>query len=459
MKPLAVVCVAFLFFASAAFAQQPAPAQPAPASPVKPQATSQQPGQEMPPEMPAPPTAEEKKPVTQFTLPPEKYEKAVAFSRAKYQLYFIDFVYGVIVLGVLLAWRVAPKFRDWAERASKRRFVQVIVFAPLIVLTVDVLGLPTAVYRQWLSLKYEQSIQSWGSWFWDWTKGELIGLIISTFLIWILYGVIRRSPRRWWFYFWLTSIPIIVFLLFIGPVIIDPLFFKFTPLESKQPQLVSQIEQVVKRGGLEIPRDRMFEMNASSKLKSVNAYVTGFGASKRVVVWDNTIARMTPDQTLFVFGHEMGHYVLKHIPRTIAFISVVLLVALFLGFHTMHGAQRRWGERWAIRGIDDWASLPVLLLFFSVFSFFASPVINTYSRAQEHEADVYGIEVVHGIVPDPQDVGAEAFQILGEINLSDPNPNPFIKVWLYSHPPLNERIQFIRSYDPWSRGTPREFVQ
>jgi STE24 endopeptidase len=451
MKRLFLLLAVALLFGFAAYAQQPAQAPPEEA----PAAAAQQPA----PEAAAPATTEEKKPVTEFTLPPEKYEKAIAFSRAKYQLYFIDFIYGLIVLLAVLAWRVAPKFRDWAERASKRRFVQVLVFTPLIVLTLDVLGLPTAIYRQWLSLKYEQSIQGWGSWFWDWTKGELIGIVVSIFLVWILYGVIRRSPRRWWFYFWLTAIPIIVFLLFISPVIIDPLFFKFTPLEGKQPELVSQIEQVVKRGGLEIPRDRIFEMNASSKLKSVNAYVTGFGASKRVVVWDTTIANMNKGQTLFVFGHEMGHYVLHHIPRTIAFLSAVLLVALFLGYHAMHRAQRRWGERWGIRGIDDWASLPVLLLFFSVFSFFISPVINTYSRAQEHEADVYGIEVIHGIVPHSHDAAAEAFQILGEISLSDPKPNAFIKVWLYSHPPLNERIEFIRSYDPWSRGEPRKFVQ
>jgi Zn-dependent protease with chaperone function len=452
MKRLILILAAALLFAGATLAQQqPTPAESEPATQV------QQPPQASPET--AAPAAETKKPVTEFTLPPEKYEKAVAFSRAKYQLYFIDFVYGLIVLGALLAWRVAPKFRDWAEHASQRRFVQVLIFAPLMMLTLDVLGLPTSIYRQSLSLKYEQSIQSWGSWFWDWTKGEIIGLILSTFLIWILYGVIRRSPRRWWFYFWLAALPIIVFLIFIGPLVIDPLFFKFTPLESKQPQLVAQIEQVVKRGGLEIPRERMFEMNASSKMKSLNAYVTGFGASKRVVVWDNTIQRMTPGQTLFVFGHEMGHYVLNHIPRTIGFISVVLLVALFLGYHAMHGAQHRWGERWGIRGIDDWASLPVLLLFFSVFSFFVSPVINTYSRAQEHESDVYGIEVIHGIVENPADAGAEAFQALGEINLADPNPHPFIKVWLYSHPPLNERIAFVRSYDPWSRGEPRKFVQ
>ncbi len=405
-------------------------------------------------------TAEpEKKEVTTYSLPPEKYEKAVAYSRARYRLYFIGFVYGLIVYLVVLGWRVAPKFRDWAERASSRRFIQLVIYAPLLLLALGVLGLPTSIYGHWLSVKYEQSVQGWGSWVWDWTKGQLIGLVIGTILIWILYGVIRRSRRRWWFYFWLASIPILIFLLFITPVVIQPLFFQFEPLEDGHPALVEEIEKVVNRAGMEIPRDRMFEMKASEKLNAVNAYVAGFGASKRVVVWDTTLKKMTTPQTLFIFGHEMGHYVLGHIPRMIVFVSVVLLVLLYLGYRGMHWALGRWGERWAIRGVDDWASLPVLMLLFSLFGFLASPVLNIYSRSIEHEADVYGLEVTHEIVADSQQAAVEAFQSLGEINLADPNPSAFIKAWLYSHPPLNERIIFSREYDPWSKGEEPQFVK
>lgn len=402
--------------------------------------------------------APEKKEVKGYRLPPEKYEQAIAYARARYRLYFIGFVYGLIVLLVVLAGRVAPKFRDWAERSSARRFLQALIYVPLLFVTLGVLGLPTGIYGHWLSLKYEQSVQSWPSWFWDWTKGQLIGLVIGTILIWILYGVVRRSPRRWWFYFWLAALPILIFLLFIGPYVIQPLFFQFEPLEGRQPALVTEIEKVVTRGGLTIPRERMFEMKASEKLKSVNAYVTGFGASKRVVIWDTTIEKMTVPQTLFVFGHEMGHYVLLHILKFIAFFAGVLLVFLYLGYRGLHWALRRWSARWAIRGVDDWASLPVLMLFLSLFGFLASPATNTFGRYIEHQADIYGLEVIHGIVPDSQQAGAEAFQILGEINLADPNPSRFIKFWLYDHPPLNERIIFAQTYDPWSKGEPTQFV-
>ena len=397
-------------------------------------------------------------PAQSYTLPPDKYEKAVAFSRAKYRLYFVDSAYGILVLILLVSLRVGPTDRDWAERISHRRFVQAWIFAPLFLLALGVLGSPIEIYRQWLSLKYEQSIQSWGSWSWDWVKAELIALILGAIIIWILYAIIRRSPRRWWFYFWLVSIPLVVLLTFIEPLVIEPLFFKFKPLRNKHPELVMQISKVAARGGLTIPSERIFEMNASEKLKSLNAYVSGIGASKRVVVWDNTMARLTNDQTLFVFGHEMGHYVLRHIPKGIVLIAAALFFFLYIGYRGMHWAITRWGVHWQIRGIDDWASFPVLLLLLSVLSFLAAPLGNTISRHFEHEADVYGLEVIHGIVPRPADAAVPAFQRLGEVNLSDPKPSRLIELWLYNHPPLNKRIEFAQKYDPWSKGRP-QFVK
>ncbi len=394
-----------------------------------------------------------------YTLPPDKLAKAVAYAAARNRLHFIDAEYGVALLVALLSLKVAPRFRDWAERVSRRRIVQAYIVAPLILLAVDVLSLPLSLYGHHLSLEYEQSVQGWGSWFWDWTKGELIGVLLTGVLLWILYAVIRRSPTSWWFYFWLAALPIVLFFQFITPVLIEPLFFRFEPLQAKQPTLVAEIQKVVARGGLEIPVKRMYEMNASEKLNSLNAYVAGIGASKRVVVWDTTIRKMTTPEILFVFGHEMGHYVLGHMWLLIASTCFTLLIMLFLGFHAMHWALARWGGRWAIRGIDDWASLPVLLLAVAVFGFFAEPIQSSFSRMLEHQADVYGLEVVHGIVPDSQQAAAEAFQILGEVGLSDPNPSPFIKFWLYDHPPVSERVRFSSEYDPWGKGEQPQYVK
>ena len=129
----------------------------------------------------------------------------------------------------------------------------------------------------------------------------------------------RRSRRRWWFYAWLGSLPILIFLIFVEPLVLEPLFFRFSPLAAADPQLADALERVVQHAGQNIPEDRMYLMNASSKLNALNAYVTGIGASERVVVWDTTIAQMTTPEILFVFGHEMGHYVLHHIRNGLLF--------------------------------------------------------------------------------------------------------------------------------------------
>ncbi|MBI3669259.1 MAG: M48 family metallopeptidase [Acidobacteria bacterium] len=417
------------------------------------------------PAAPAPTTTPEKKhevhgtALRTYTLPPEKYRQAVAFNRAEYWLYFLGFAYGVLIYLLVLRCRLGAKYRDGAERVSSQRLVQVIVFAPLLLLTVRVLNLPRSAYAHWLVLKYGLSIQGWGSWAWDWTKLQLLLAGFGTFVVWILYGVIRRSPRRWWFYFWLGALPIIVFVVFVEPVVVEPLFYKFEPLGARRPALVTEIEKVIRRGGLPIPPEHMFEMKASEKLKSVNAYVTGIGASKRVVVWDTTLARMNTPQTLLVFGHEMGHYVLGHMLKGMAFLALELLVFLFAGFWLVQGALRRWGARWGIRGVDDWASLPLLLLLLAVFSFVAAPINNAYSRYLEHHADVYGLEVTHGLVPEASQVATQTFQIQGEIDLEDPDPPRFIVFWLYTHPPLNERMIFSQTYDPWSQGQGPQFVK
>ncbi|MGC1289942.1 MAG: M48 family metallopeptidase [Candidatus Acidiferrales bacterium] len=397
--------------------------------------------------------------VKAYTLPPDLYEKAVKYSRAQYILYFAGFVWGVIVLLLVLAWRLAPKYRDWAERATSVRFLQAVIFAPILLLTIAVLGLPVDIYGHWLSRSYGISVQRWGSWAGDWAKGQILSFILGIILVWILYAIIRHSPRRWWLYFWLAALPILFFVIFLSPVVIDPMFNKFEPLQNTDPELVTALETVVHRAGMNIPPDRMFLMKASEKTKAVDAYVTGMGASKRVVVWDTTIQKMTVPETMFVFGHEMGHYVLNHVYKGLVFGALLAFVLLYVGFRAALWTLARCSGRWGIRSTDDWASLPVLLLWITILGFITSPVSNTFSRHIEHQADQYGLEVTHGLFPDSKQVAARSFQILGEVDLSDPDPNPFIKVWLFSHPPLAERVNFALTYDPWAEGKQPEFVK
>jgi Zn-dependent protease with chaperone function len=394
-----------------------------------------------------------------FELSPQKKAEARAYSRTQYMLYFSGLALVLLIYFFLWHLRIAVAFRDWARRLSPRHFVQCLIFAPLFFLSVRLLLFPFDYYADFIiEHRFGLMTQGFGSWIADWGKSLALFIIGGTLMVWIFYWVVRRTPRRWWFYFWAVTIPITLFLMFIEPFVVEPLFYKFTPLETAQPALVTRIEEMLRRANLKIPRRRILEMNASSKTNTLNAYVSGLGASKRVVVWDTTLKKMTDDETLLVLGHETGHYVLHHIVKEFVLIELVALAFIALGFVLVRNLGRRYGDRTGVEGEGDLASLPVMLLVLTALTFLSSPLVNGISRHYEHQADQFALEVTYEVVPDPNVAEARAFQILGEQDLSDPHPNPFIVFWLYSHPPLDRRIRFALDYKPWAKGTPLKFV-
>ena len=283
-------------------------------------------------------------------------------------------------------------------------------------------------------------------------------MIGGTLIIWLLYWIIRKSPRRCWFYFWLATLPITLFLVFVWPLVIDPMFHKFEPLDKTNPALVANIEELAKRSHEDIAPQRIYEMKASAKTTELNAYVTGWGASKRVVIWDTTEQKMTSPQVLFVVGHEMGHYVLGHVWKGMLFGFAVTFFAFYLGYRFSLWVIDRFGSRWHIRELGDWASLPALILVISIVAFFLEPVGNGFSRVIEHHADIYGLEVIRGIVPDSHQAAAQSFQVLGETSLSYPYPSPFLVFWMADHPPIPARVRFAVTYDPCAPGHHPRFV-
>ena len=397
--------------------------------------------------------------VTEYSLPPDKLAKAEALYKTSTVLYLVGMIFGIVVLWVLLKLRVAPVFRDLSGRASQNSFVQTLMFVPLLALLIAVLSLPIEIYGHHISLTYGLSVQGWASWVGDWCKAEAVSLFVLVPTVFVLFRVIRKSPKRWWFYFWLLTLPFVVLLIFVTPVIFDPMFNRFEPLEKKQPLLVGEIEKLTRRGGLSIPRDRMFEMEASAKVTTYNAYVTGIGATKRVVVWDNTSRDLAIPETLFVFGHEMGHYVLNHIYKGLAFAAGMTFFGFWLGQRIVLALLARWGEQWHIRGINDLAALPVLMLALSLLTMAGEPIGNAYSRHLEHQADIYGLEVTHGLFRDNGEVAASSFQKLGEKSYDYPTPSPLLVFWSYSHPSIADRIRFALHYDPWHTPAGAKYVK
>lgn len=410
---------------------------------------------------PPPQVSQPEKPAPQgYSLTPQLRKKAVAYSHARYALYFLGVAWSLGLYFLLWRTRVGVVFRNWARRISSSLLIQCLIFIPLFLVVVSLAEFPLDYYSGFrLEHRFGLSTQTFPSWLADWGKSFAITAIFMVFLLWILYLIIRHSPRRWWFYFWLVTIPVSLGVIFLQPLVIDPLFFKFTPLEKSRPLLTTRIEQMLDNAGLRVRRSHIYEMDASSKTKTVNAYVTGIGPSKRLVVWDNTLTKLTPDETLLVVGHETGHYALEHIPKMFGLIELVALGFIFAGFLTVRWLVGKYGALTKLEGEGDLASLPLLFGVLTVVMFLASPVVCAISRHYEHQADQYALEVAHGIVPDPNAVEARSFQILGEEDLADPDPSAFIKFWLYTHPPLDERIRFALSYKPWAEGKPLKLVR
>ncbi len=386
-----------------------------------------------------------------YALSPEDLAKSHHLSRIHVTLHFVDEVWGILSLVLLLALGIVAWMRDTAVKASANRWAQGFLFLLLYLIVDTLLGLPISLYEQHLSRVYGLSVQSWPSWIGDEAKAFGLAWIIGGLLVMLLFWVIRKFPKRWWLVFWGFSIPITLFGVFAVPYL-SPIFNKFEPLQLHHPELVAQLEQVVAKGHMDIPPDRMFLMKASEKVTTINAYVTGFGASKRVVVWDTSLTKGTPDEILFIFGHESGHYVLGHIVIGILFSIVVMFITLFLGYRFVQWAIARFGVSWRIPGQTDWAAFAVLMLSFSLFSLVLEPVNNGFSRHDEHAADVYGQEAIHGLVADPQTTVKNAFDVLGQSGYDDPNPNRFYEFWAFSHPSIGRRAAFGKAYNPWTPG-------
>jgi STE24 endopeptidase len=438
-------------FALALLFHSPLAAAQAPPGPIPPSQEQQ----------PAPGTPEAQasaKIVTAYTLPPELYAKTKHIEKIKLAFFILAPIYGLIVLWLFLRWKVGPKYRDWAEGSSKNLFLQVLIFAPLFILSLDILNIPLNIFEHWELRNYGLSVQGWGSWAWDWTKGELVSVITGFILILILYFMIRKFPRLWWFLFWLAAMAVFGLLIFLQPVVIDPMFHKFVPMQQKNPGLTVALEQMIQRAGQDIPPERIYWMNASEKVNELNAYVTGIGASKRMVVWDTTIAKMTTPQVVAVCGHEMGHYVLNHISKGLTIAAIGSLILFYLGYRLIGGFLAWGGTMWGIRSLGDLASLASLLLLLSVASLILTPVTNGVSRYFEHQADQYALEVTHGLTPDSGQVAAQTFQILGEVDLEYPDPGPIDVFLTYDHPATRDRVRFSLTYDPWSSGGTGEFV-
>lgn len=368
---------------------------------------------------------------------PDRLAQLASYSKFVNIWRFAEFFISTALLLLVLFTGFSARIRDWAAFLKRDWLRQWLYFA-LFMVALYILDFPANYYRNFVvENEYGFLNQNFLQWFGEDLLGLLVTVIFGVIGVWLLYFVIGRF-RRWWLVFSIGAIPVVTFFVVIAPVVISPLFNKFEPLSDKT--LETKLLTLADKAG--IPGSRVFEVNASKQSTKINAYVTGLFNTKRIVLYDTMIKNFTPDEIMFVMGHEMGHYVMHHVWLGLAVFLFFIIGALWLINRFIHDIVHRYKQQFGFERIADIASFPLLLLCLNVVMFFGQPVTNATSRMMEHASDTFGMEQseVSG------DIAASAFEKLSVLNLSDPDPSPVIEYWFYSHPAINKRIEYVKGY-------------
>jgi STE24 endopeptidase len=381
---------------------------------------------------------------------PEPSALAIQYHRSGNVLWAVETGLGMIIPAVLLFSGLSARVRSLSRRMGRRWWPSVLLYAVLFTLLVAVLTVPLSYYAGYLRQhQYGLSNQTLGAWAGDWVKGVAVGGVGLAAVLWIPYLLLRRSPRRWWLYAGLASLPLTALLLVITPLWVDPLFNDYEPMADKV--LESKILALAQRAG--IGRSRVYQVDKSSDTKLVNAYVTGVGATKRIVLWDTLLQKLGERQILFVAAHEMGHFVLRHTLSIIIATGILVTASLYAVHRIAGGLIARFSARFGFDDLTDIASFPMLLLLGNVASFLLAPLVLGFSRHQEHEADRFGLEITRD-----NHAAASTFVVLQQENLAVPRPGRLYVLWRSSHPSLADRVAFANSYRPWKSGQPLRYA-
>jgi len=380
---------------------------------------------------------------------PEPSEQAMRYYRSGNVLWFVEQAWSIAVLVVLLATGLSASLRNAARRVGRNWFFTIVAYFVLFTVVTTIVDLPLSYYTEYVRQHaYGLSNQTFGKWFGDTLKSLAVACVVGALVMWVPYLLLRKSPRRWWLYTAIALVPFIVLANLVAPIWIAPLFNKFEPMQDKA--LEQKILTLADRAGIE--GSRVYQVNKSVDTKTLNAYVAGLFGTKRIVLWDTTLKRMTDRELLFVMGHEMGHYVLHHVWQAIAFSVLVLAASLYVAYRTADAVIARYGSRWGFTSLADVASLPLLLLLMSAFGLVVTPLELAFTRHLEHEADRFGLEITQ-----TNHSAGTAFVKLQQDALANPRPGVLYKIFRESHPPLGERIDFANQYHPWTSGQPLEY--
>ena len=364
------------------------------------------------------------------TLPAEARAKSDAYFEGGYWMLLGELIVTLLATWIFFKFGWVQKIRDLAERRFKNRFLQGVLFVVLLLVVNALLTLPWDFYQGFVrEHQYGLSNLSAAGWFGEHLKGLLVALVFISPVVALLYAGIRRCGNRWWIVAAVAT-PFFMFLgLVISPVFISPLFNTYKNLEN--PVVLQPILSLARANG--VPTENVYEFDASKQSKRVSANVSGAFGTIRVSLNDNLLNRCSPAEVQAVMGHELGHYVLNHVYKLVVYFSV-LYVAAFAFTHWFFGVvSRRWGAAWGVRGIEDFAGLPLLLAGLAVFMTLATPVRNSIVRTTEAEADIFGLNAAR----QPDGFASTALKLSEYRKLA---PGKWEEIFFFDHPSGYNRI-------------------
>lgn len=364
-------------------------------------------------------------------------------ARAKSDAYF-EGGYWLILWGALVAiiseliqlhFGLARRWRDWAERVAPQWFAPAVFSVPYIVAG-TLIVLPWTIYTGFIrERQYGLMNQSFGDWLIDQTKNLGVGIVVSGIVFAIVLAVIRKSPKRWWLWGALTMTAVSAFGSMVLPVFVAPLFNTYT--EMKPGPVRERIVAMATANN--VPAEHIYVFDASKQSKKISANVSGLGPTIRISLNDNLLNRTTPSETAAVMGHELGHYVLGHIWKSIIAFTAIFLIVFYIAYRAVPALIRRYGTKWGVRDVADPAAIPVFFIVVTVIGVFLTPVTNTLIRIHESEADAFGLNTARE--PDAFATTALALSEYRKIE-----PGPVEEFLFFDHPSGKTRIRMAMDW-------------
>lgn len=363
--------------------------------------------------------------------------KAIELRKDRLRVWAIRLFLNFLIPLLFLVSNLSQKINKFASE-GKGLIISGILYGFIFFALIFLINLPLNFYSSYyINHKYGLSNQTIWRWLELNIKGFLTGDLIIALFLWVPYYIISREARTWWISLGLIAVPIIIFMVFISPVIIDPIFNDYTSIEDEK--LGIEISGLLGKAGIEDAN--IYRVDKSKDTKTMNAYMTGISKSKRIVLWDTTIDNLEEDEVLSITAHEIGHYIKGHIWKSILFSIAGVFILLFLVYISSKWMLRHSYGSFGFRNLSSYASLPLLLLILNLYLFLANPISNNISRKMEVEADEVEISLTGN-----RDSAVSAMKKLSKTNLGLKRRSKLYE-WFYStHPNLEDRIEFYEKH-------------